>query len=187
MVQSPGIYVIAITGGDANYTLTVNLKNSFSGGGKWSELKKCPPDSYPSPDGSLIAQNDDCGEPESEIQILKPNKLSVYQKTSPDVRAGQGWPVEYAAWTPDSKFFVFNTTSSGGHGPWHAPTYFYSREDNKIYSLDDRIGAVESSNVSHAFSLKAPDVIQVTIHDSPNDRDFSDSLSSILKKPKPNP
>src|SRR5262245_12608827 len=31
-----------------------------------------------------------------------------------------------ATWTPDSKFFVFSTFSSGAHSAWHFTTFVYS-------------------------------------------------------------
>jgi len=52
--------------------------------------------------------------------------------------------VIHTEWTVDGRFFVFNTESSGGHQPWHLATYFYSRGENKFYSLDDFVGPVTS-------------------------------------------
>jgi dipeptidyl aminopeptidase/acylaminoacyl peptidase len=48
-----------------------------------------------------------------------------------------GFGVVKAEWTPDSQYFVFSMTSSGGHQPWHAPTQFLSRKDGTVRSLDD--------------------------------------------------
>jgi hypothetical protein len=35
--------------------------------------------------------------------------------------------------------------SSGGHQPWHLPTYVYSRRDNRVYSLEAYVGPVTSA------------------------------------------
>src|SRR5882762_2399273 len=46
-----------------------------------------------------------------------------------------GLGVVKAEWTPDSQYFVYSLTSSGGHQPWHAPTQFLSRKDGTVRSL----------------------------------------------------
>lgn len=69
-----------------------------------------------------------------------------------------GFGVVKAAWTPDSRYFVYSLTSSGGHQPWHAPTQFLSREDGKIRTLDDY---VEGAGISNAdFQLIAPNTVK---------------------------
>lgn len=168
-------YIVTVeTQKDTRYTLSVDLQiKNFT--------KKCPPDAYASPDGALVALNNACGEPQSEIQVWSSKKAPLYRQECPQVREGQGWGVISAAWTPDSKFFVFSTSSSGGHGPWHSPTYAYSRQDNKIFSLDDRIGAVGSEK----FTLKTPDVVEVALYDfsTADTKPFSGKLSDIQRLP----
>jgi hypothetical protein len=68
------------------------------------------------------------------------------------------------AWSPDSRFFVFNAQSSGGHQPWHWPAYVYSRRDNNLYSLDDVIGPV----VARDFELKARHLIETSVLEKGN-------------------
>ncbi len=50
--------------------------------------------------------------------------------------------VSEALWSPDSRFFVFSTWSSGGHSSWHSPTYVYDATTSQIYSIDDTIKSV---------------------------------------------
>jgi WD40 repeat protein len=50
--------------------------------------------------------------------------------------------VSEALWSPDSRFFVFSTWSSGGHSSWHSPTYVYDATTSYIYSIDDTIKSV---------------------------------------------
>src|SRR5258708_29669636 len=57
-----------------------------------------------------------------------------------------GFGVVKAEWTPDSQYFVFSLTSSGGHQAWHAPTQFLSRKDGKIRTLDNYTAAAGISN-----------------------------------------
>lgn len=60
-----------------------------------------------------------------------------------------GFGVVKAAWTADSRYFVFSLTSSGGHQSWHAPTQFYSRETRTIRTLDDYLdGSGITSRIS---------------------------------------
>jgi len=60
--------------------------------------------------------------------------------------------VAQAMWTPDSKYIVFTTTSSGGHSPWHDDSFVFSVADKKIVSVDDAVGLV----VSPELSVQAP-------------------------------
>ena len=62
---------------------------------------------------------------------------------------------EQIAWTPDSKYVVFTTASTGGHSPWHDTAYVFSVSDHKILSADDFIGLV----VSPEFEVKSPHTV----------------------------
>ncbi|MSP38967.1 MAG: hypothetical protein EXR70_10800 [Deltaproteobacteria bacterium] len=66
--------------------------------------------------------------------------------------------VSHAAWTPNSQFFVFSIYSSGGHQPWHWPTYFFCQCDRQLRLLDDYLGPLTKPN----FELSAPDIIHTT-------------------------
>ena len=101
-----------------------------------------------SPNRSLIAkivslkQASSYGLSPSRIEIrraggsLKAGKSYRYDR-------GQGYTVTKCGWTADSRFFVYLVESSGGHGPWCNPIFFYSRKWNRFYSLDDAIhGAI---------------------------------------------
>jgi len=114
-------------------------------------------DSYNSPDGTLGAFVVVTGAGgESQVEIREGSAtLRTRRFSSPD---GQhGFIVQYAEWTPDSGFFVFSLASSGGHQPWHFPTFFYSRRINKIEALDAYTGPVADPG----FHVSAPDAISV--------------------------
>jgi hypothetical protein len=70
--------------------------------------------------------------------------------------------IEEAAWSPDSRFFVFETISSGGHSIWHMPTYVYDASTSLIYSVDDSLGAIASSNRKLKFT--ATNAIQLEFY-----------------------
>jgi hypothetical protein len=77
--------------------------------------------------------------------------------------------VTEAIWSPDSRFFAFQTTSSGGHSAWHAPVYIYDANNSLIYSIDDMIGSVTSDNSPLHFIHG--DVLQVELWNSKWEKD----------------
>jgi dipeptidyl aminopeptidase/acylaminoacyl peptidase len=71
-----------------------------------------------------------------------------------------GFGVVKAEWTPDSQYFVFSLTSSGGHQAWHAPTQFLSRKDGTVRTLDDYF----ELGISKAdFRLVAPNTVKTEV------------------------
>jgi hypothetical protein len=81
---------------------------------------------------------------ESRVEIRSSSGALLRRKSfaSRDHNHGEG--VGHAEWTPNGRFFVFTTSSSGGHQPWHVATYFYSLRRNRFYSLDAIVGAIIS-------------------------------------------
>lgn len=93
--------------------------------------------------------------------------------------------VAHMAWSPDSQYLVFSTTSSGGHSPWHFNTYVFSVSAKQFQSIDDLVGPV----ISRDFSFKAPDIIQLQVRAPDNDgmqdigsKALSVSLAKVLQK-----
>lgn len=71
----------------------------------------------------------------------------------------QGLSLHHGAWTADSRFFIYTTVSSGGHMAWQYLTFFFDRKDGKIHDFNDFLPPIAEG----AFSLKAPDIITITI------------------------
>jgi hypothetical protein len=120
-----------------------------------------PAKSIRSPDGRLRAEIVSVGkrgyeEAESRVIIRQSGGKVIFKKSFASPDGEHGFGVDRAAWTPDAQFFVFSGGSSGGHQPWHWPTYIYSRREKKLYLLDDTIGPITTGE----FSLKAPDVLE---------------------------
>src|SRR5258708_3179950 len=98
---------------------------------------------YTSPDGGLtalvepVSKEEGRSENESRIEFkfIDGRIACAIDYSSEDSEHGFG--VVKAEWTPDSEYFVFSLTSSGGHQPWHAPTQFLSRKDGTVRTLDD--------------------------------------------------
>jgi len=98
---------------------------------------------YAAPDGGVrvvivpVSKEVGRSEYESRIEIKSSNgKIAcALDYSSEDNEHGFG--VVKAEWTPDSQYFVFSLTSSGGHQAWHAPTQFLNRKDGRVRTLDD--------------------------------------------------
>jgi len=91
---------------------------------------------------------------ESRVDIRSSSGVLLRSKSfrSHDHNHGEG--VGHAEWTSDGRFFVFNTSSSGGHQPWHVATYFYSVRSNRFHLLDSAAGPITSD-----FTLRGDAVL----------------------------
>ena len=143
---------------------------------------------YPSPDGKYIAYvialpKARYGSGESEI-IIKTKKGKILCSKNYGSESGEhGLGVERAAWTPDSQFFIYSMSSSGGHQAWHFPTDFIAVRDFKIRSLDNYLGLITDPD----FDLMAPDIIRITgrrIGDLLRERNFETNLNKLIEKDK---
>ncbi|MEJ2379345.1 MAG: hypothetical protein P8Y71_29485 [Pseudolabrys sp.] len=104
----------------------------------------------------LFAFPDDC---EARIVWRTAAGRIVLRKNFISSSHANGYCIQSAAWTPDSQFFVFNLYSSGGHSPWHFPTWFFSRRTASVAPLQNYI----SDPVTGAkLSVSAPDIVEVT-------------------------
>ena len=96
---------------------------------------------------------------ESRIEIRKPDGSLVCDGDYTSSDGEHGSTIGHVAWTPDSKFFVFSTHSSGGHQPWRSPVLFFDVSDARIHALDEYLPPVAESD----FVLRPPDVLEVAI------------------------
>jgi hypothetical protein len=76
-----------------------------------------------------------------------------------------GSRISYIKWSPDSKFLLFTTASSGGHSPWHSRTFVFCMADKSFRDVESSVGSV----VSPKFHFEPPDVAVMTVRkgDSP--------------------
>ena len=143
---------------------------------------------YPSPDGRFLAQvvrlpNAPYGSGESRIVLRSTKGRIVCSKDYSSEDGEHGYGVEKAAWTPDSKFFVFGLSSSGGHSAWHSPIGFVSSQQGKAYSLDDLVGPITDPD----FEVAPPDVVRATGQKKTNlteETHFEVRLSRIIRQRK---
>jgi hypothetical protein len=71
------------------------------------------------------------------IRSVDGDTLNSFDHSSP--RGMNGYYVDTAQWSPDSRFFVYTLVSSGGHSPWSHPTMVYSVQHNRFTHLSDMI------------------------------------------------
>ena len=115
-----GMGAVSTTALSTNIAKALAIPNAF--GGPLSQT-------IPSPNRTLRVMITPVGREhrESRVEIQKSDgtPLCVQNYSSPDGEHGLG--VTENRWTTDSRFFVYSTSSSGGHQPYHARTFFYDR------------------------------------------------------------
>jgi hypothetical protein len=115
---------------------------------------------YLSPDGKYRAYviplpKAPYGSGESKVEIkAKSGKTLCFQSYGSE-DGEHGFGVESAAWTFDSRFFVYSMSSSGGHQAWHFLSTSSSTTDWKVRNLDDYVRLYDPG-----FVLSAHDTVK---------------------------
>jgi hypothetical protein len=84
------------------------------------------------------------------IRTAKGDTLTSMDYSSP--RGANGFYVVNAKWSPDSQFFVYSMSSSGGHSPWSFPIMMYGRKKDLIAKFSDMIGGNPTLSADFDFS-----------------------------------
>jgi hypothetical protein len=117
---------------------------------------------YVSPDNRNVATVVPVGPSRDESRVTVSSRdgslLCTQDYSSKD--GDHGYEVVKAAWTPDSKYFVYSMESSGGHSVMIVPTLFCSTIRHKVFGLSDLL---HDNVIFPNFSIKAPDQITVTL------------------------
>ena len=118
------------------------------------------------------------GESRVELRTAGGALLCSHSYGSEDGEHGFG--VERAAWTPDSRFFVYSMSSSGGHQAWHFPTDFIAVKNHRVQKLDDFTGPITDPD----FEVHAPDVVHTVGRGKEDleEKTFGVALSSLVSK-----
>jgi hypothetical protein len=126
-----------------------------------SSCSNVKPKIYPSPDGTLRAlvypvdiSLHATPDMESRVVIRSSKGETLTSKDYSSPRGTNGYYVVGAKWSPDSQFFVFSMSSSGGHSPWSYPMAVYGRAKNLIAKFSDMING--NPTVSPDFSFTGP-------------------------------
>jgi hypothetical protein len=125
------------------------------------------PEVYPSPDKALRTAVFPVGmdlhatpDIESRVVIRGPDAKLMTSRDFSSPRGTNGYYVVRAKWSPDSQFFVFSMSSSGGHSPWQFPTWVYSRQKDIIVSFSEMIGG--NPTLSDDFNFSGPHTLTAT-------------------------
>jgi hypothetical protein len=140
------------------------------------------PVQYESPDKSIVAIVFPVGKPgaasyESRVELWSKSGRLLAQRDYSSADGQHGYSVGKTAWTPDSNFFVYALSSSGGHQPWHSPVEFFGRAQGRIFRLDD---ALHQTVTNPQFTVAPPDDVTVELWFSKTTRTFS--LSALVPK-----
>jgi hypothetical protein len=140
--------------------LLLAYSDAAAGGGK-KNLKR-----FLSPDKTLVASilsiQSGAGT-ESKIELRTSSGTPVGGKSFMSKDHAHGFGVMKAAWTLDSRFFIFSTIGSGGHEAGHFPTFYYSRDDNKIHFLEPIVGG---QIADPDFEIGYPDSVSILVANS---------------------
>jgi hypothetical protein len=141
-----------------------------------SSCSSVKPRIYASPDGTLRAvvfpvDVSLYATPDMESRVVirtsKGDTLTSKDYSSP--RGTNGYYVVNAKWSPDSQFFAYSMSSSGGHSPWSFPMMVYSRQKNRIAGLSDMIDG--KPTVSADFHFTGPHTVAASTWKQPGSLD----------------
>jgi hypothetical protein len=141
--------------------------------GSCSDLK---PRIYPSPDGAARAvvfpadiSLDSTPDMESRVVLRGSKGDTLTSKDHSSPRGMNGYYVVTAKWSPDSQFFVYSLSSSGGHSPWSFPMMVYGRKKNVIAAFSDMIQG--NPTVSGDFNFTGPHSVTASTWKQPGSPD----------------
>ena len=148
---------------------------------------------YPSPDGTLRAviypadiSLDATPDLESRVVIRTGKGNTLTSKDDPSPRGFNGYYVVTAKWSPDSKFFVYSMSSSGGHSPWQFPIGVYGREaahgseKDRIVGFSDLING--NPTLSADFEFTGPHTVVATTWKQPGSPEDKVPVTVDLKQ-----
>ena len=125
------------------------------------------PQSFPAPDGATLAlvfpadlDLNTTPDMESRVAFRGKDGQLLNSRSFASARGANGYYVVNGAWSPDSQFFVFSLTSSGGHSPWSFPTWVFSRETRAIVSFNQMIKG--RPTLSPDFTFVGPHTVTAT-------------------------
>jgi hypothetical protein len=128
----------------------------------------------PSPDKAMRAvvvpasiSLDTTPDMESRVVIRSSTGSTVLSKDYSSPRGMNGYYVVQAKWSPDSQFFVYSLSSSGGHSPWSFPIWVYGRKANRFASFSDMIKG--NPTVSADFTFAGPHTLTASTWKKPGE------------------
>ncbi len=89
---------------------------------------------------------------ESRVVIRSSKGDTLTSKDHSSPRGANGYYVVHAQWSPDSQFFAYSLTSSGGHSPWSFPIMVYGVKANRFAAFSDMINGRPTLSGDFRFS-----------------------------------
>jgi hypothetical protein len=89
---------------------------------------------------------------ESRVVFRSSDSKTLTSQDYSSPRGANGYYVFHGQWSPDSQYFVFSLSSSGGHSPWSFPIKVYGVEKNLIANFSDMIGGNPTVSGQFHFS-----------------------------------
>jgi len=106
---------------------------------------------------------------ESRVVIRSVAGATLNSLSHASPRGANGFYVDAAQWSPDSQFFVFSLSSSGGHSPWSFPMKVYGLQKNQFADFSDMING--NPTVSGDFKFSGPHTVTASTWKQPGDTD----------------
>jgi hypothetical protein len=106
---------------------------------------------------------------ESRVVIRSSDGTTVTSQDYSSPRGANGYYVVHGQWSPDSQYFVFSLSSSGGHSPWSFPIKVYSVQKKQIANFSDMIGG--NPTVSGQFQFSGPHTLVASTWKKPGATD----------------
>jgi hypothetical protein len=104
---------------------------------------------------------------ESRVVIRTRGGETVTSKDYSSPRGANGFYVVEAKWSPDSQFFVYSMSSSGGHSPWSFPIMVFGRKDKRIAKFSDMIDG--KPTLAANFKFTGPHTLDASTWKAPGD------------------
>ncbi len=153
------------------------------------------PQAFPSPDAAVRALVFPVGidlnatpDMESRVAFRGQDGKLLNSRSFASARGTNGYYVVNAQWSPDSQFFVFSLSSSGGHSPWSFPMWVFSRETSAFAEFSQMIG--KKPTLSPDFKFTGPHTVMAATWDkegSQTQRPVTVDLAAGMKKAGPAP
>ncbi|MDB6080009.1 MAG: hypothetical protein JWO82_3756, partial [Akkermansiaceae bacterium] len=107
------------------------------------------------------------------LTILSPDSGAT--RYSIELRPRRG--VDQMRWSPDSKFLVLITSSSGGHSPMNEATFVYCRPDGSLRRLSNYRD--DTSVTGSGIGFTGPNTAMLEVHESSSDDEDSNPHHAI--------
>jgi hypothetical protein len=116
---------------------------------------------------------------ESRVVLRSSDGTTLTSQDYSSPRGANGYYVVHGQWSPDSQYFVFSMSSSGGHSPWSFPIKVYSVKKKLIASFSDVIGG--KPTVSGEFQFSGAHTLLASTWKKPGETDDPVAVSVDLE------